>query len=140
MVASAGFRVEVIRFGLLVTLTLALLTVAIRISSHPSAHHAVHVPPVTVSSPPSSVLTTPTPTVPTPTPTPRHTTGGGSGNGGNGNGGSGGSGPTSTKPVLPVTGWDAAARLTAAALALISAGGLSIAGTRRVASPPRSAR
>jgi hypothetical protein len=124
-VQSAGPRIEVIRFSLLIVLTVALLSVAFRIHSHPSssAHgNAAH--PRASASPgvPTRVL----PSEST-RPAARHPrTVGGSGS----TGGSPGTTPAGSDggsgAILPVTGWDATLKLGALAFVFIGGGTLCV--------------
>jgi hypothetical protein len=120
-VQSAGPRIEVLRFGLLLVLTVALLSVAVRIHSHSSS---------SASGQPNVGHPTAQPSArATPAPTPTH------------------SSPVqvlptaSTRPpragghpqTLPVTGGDATVKLAALAFVLIGAGAV----TMRAAGPRR---
>lgn len=151
---TSAFRVEVIRFSLLVMLTVGLLSVAIRLASHPDAHstaqpgrnghgHPQATATGTTTNPGGTASSAPATTAPTSTPTTAPSpasTGAGAGNGGNSGGNTGGSaggntggssGGASTQPVLPVTGYDAALRLGALSLVLIGAGTFTIRASRR---------
>ena len=126
-------RIEVIRFSLLVVLTIGLLSVAFRIDSHSSSHSGAA--PHSSPSSPSQVLPTastraPSPThSPTATPSTHGTGGAGTGGGNSGNGGAaGGAGGTAQ---LPATGWQGAVRLSALSLVLIGGGVMAM----RVAGP-----
>jgi hypothetical protein len=136
---SRGVRIEAIRFGLLIVLTIALASVAFRIDSHSSSQSSKPHSPVTATPTPSTssspqVLPT-TSTRPPATAKPRatRTAGGAGGSGGAGGAGGGGGG---TAQVLPVTGWDATVKLGALALILIGGGTLTV----RLAGPSPSAR
>jgi hypothetical protein len=126
-VQSAGPRIESIRFSLLLVLTVALLSVAFRINSHPSssARHAQGHPtpvPSPTASAPVHVLPSSATRAPSAHPHPRAT---------------GGSAPATsvggTGQILPVTGWDATLKLGALAFVLIGGGTLTVraAGPRR---------
>ncbi|HET6908663.1 MAG TPA: LPXTG cell wall anchor domain-containing protein [Mycobacteriales bacterium] len=122
---TAGPRIEIIRFSLLVVLTVALASVAVRINSHSTAHTSA--PPArtpstsSASGTPSSTPATSAPTA-MPTPTPTSTQGGGSTAGG---------GPQ----MLPVTG-DEAVWLAGLAALLMAGGAGAIVASRR----PRTIR
>lgn len=132
---TSAIRVEVIRFSLLVTLTVALLSVAIRLASHSDSHSTLR-PGGLPSGPsaPSSSGTTPSavspptsasPVGPSPSATASFVPRGSSGSGG-----SGGSAGQPAQPVLPVTG-DDALRLVAMSLVLIGGGALTVRAARR---------
>ncbi|MDQ1683829.1 MAG: hypothetical protein QOC82_566 [Frankiaceae bacterium] len=129
VVQASAFRVEVIRFSLLVTLTVALLSVAIRLAadndSHSSRPNAQPAPRTTTSAPVNSTApSTSTPAASTPTAsTPAATPGGG--------GGSGSAGETGAQPVLPVTGYDDAMKLLALSMVLIGGGAFTVRASRR---------
>jgi len=132
-VQSAGPRIELMRFSLLIVLTVALLSVAFRIHSHPSSSAHGHTPPPHASpSVPTQVL--PSSATRTPARHP-HATGGGGSPAAAGNHGGSASTPNGggSPPVLPVTGWGDAVKLGALALVLIGGGTLSLraAGPRR---------
>ena len=144
---------EVIRFSLLVTLTVALLSVAIRLASHSDSHPGAQpnprgsttspsattpLAPASTTPSPNAVASSSTPTTPTPGSTstpPAGTTGSGSGSGGNGSAGTGsggdGSGGPGAQPVLPVTGYDDAIKLVALSMVLIGGGALTVRASRR---------
>jgi hypothetical protein len=131
VVQSAGPRIEVLRFGLLLVLTVALASVAVRIHSHPSSS-ASHRPgqPITRPSPvPSATHPVPVQVLPTASTRPPrsgshpHVVAPPASNG------AGGSSPQ----TLPVTGWDATVKLGALAFALIAGGSVTV----RVAGPRR---
>ena len=143
---TSAFRVEVIRFSLLVVLTVALLSVAIRLASHSESHQSLQPGPrettsavpsgstTPTTSAPSSPIITPSTTPPTTgatagaTPAPRTAPGSG---GGGSTGGSGGQSGQQTQPVLPVTGYDGALKLAALSMVLIGAGALTVRSSRR---------
>lgn len=116
-VQSAGPRIEVMRFSLLVVLTVALLSVAFRIHSHPSSSAHGRTPA------PHASPSVPTQVLPSSATRPPVTHPGTAGTGA-------GSTPT---PTLPVTGWGDAVKLGALAFVLIGGGTLSLraAGPRR---------
>lgn len=134
---TSAIRVEVIRFSLLVVLTVALLSVAIRLASHSTPSHpgAQPGPHPTASAlpagsvPPSaaaplattmpSAVTTPNPSSSSSAIAPQTRAAGGSS-----------SGPTA-QPVLPVTGYDAAVKLAGLSMILIGAGALTVRASRR---------
>lgn len=118
-VQSAGPRIEVMRFSLLVVLTVALLSVAFRIHSHPSSSAHGRTPA------PHASPGVPTQVLPSSATRPPVTHPGAAGTGA-------GSTPTPT-PTLPVTGWGDAVKLGALAFVLIGGGTLSLraAGPRR---------
>lgn len=114
-VQSAGPRIEVMRFSLLIVLTVALLSVAFRIHSHPSSSARGRTPaPHASPSVPTQVLPSSATRPPVTHP------------------GTAGTGAGST-PTLPVTGWGDAVKLGAFAFVLIGGGTLSLraAGPRR---------
>ncbi|MDQ1745932.1 MAG: hypothetical protein QOD07_195 [Frankiaceae bacterium] len=127
---TSAIRVEVIRFSLLVTLTVALLSVAIRLASHNDSHATLRpgaLPP-SGSSTPSSAPSSPSAPAATRPPSPAATparphTAGGSGSGGSAAGQPG-------QPVLPVTG-DDAVKLIALSMVLIGGGALTVRASRR---------
>ena len=122
---------EFIRFGLLIIITIAAISIAVR---HDGSHHGVRN--AAGSGTPSSSAS---PTAPSPT-----TTGGSSGAGGSsgtgtqagtrqGNGGAigaNGGGTTATTPALPRTGTQAA-ELGGLAALMIAAGSFSVTVSRR---------
>jgi len=130
-VQTSAIRVEVIRFSLLVTLTVALLSVAIRLASHNDAHSSLRPngspsgssAPTTSSSPGFTASPAPVPSS-TASFAPR---GSGSGSGGSGTGSAGGA---AGQPVLPVTG-DDALKLIAMSLVFIGGGALTVRASRR---------
>ena len=129
-----------LRFSLLIVLTVGLLSIAFRGSSHSPSHNAAGSSATTTtttlgqSGTTTTSPTTSTTTVTSPT-SPGTSTAGGSGSGGSGGSGSNGSGGGSNaagQPTLPVTGWGPAVRLGALALVLISGGALTLsAGSQR---------
>lgn len=126
------------RFALLIVLTVALASVAVRINSHSSSTASKH-PRAAPSSEFGSSPSAPSQSSPPPSPSvqPTHATraprtaghgGTGSGHGGTGSGQAGGA-----PQELPVTGWDPALKLGALAFVLIGGGLL----TMRAAGPGR---
>jgi hypothetical protein len=123
-VQSAGLRIEVMRFGLLLVLTVALLSVAFRIHSHSSSSSArPSTRPTPVVSPTQTAPANVLPTASTrPPASPRHprvartpgTAGAGTGAGG------------STQQILPVTGWGATVKLGGIAFILIGGGAVTV--------------
>ena len=113
------------RFSLLIVLTVALLSVAFRIHSHPSS--SASRPPRQPSATPSIQAITPaTPTTgssasPSPSAVPHAV--GGAGHGGQ-TGRPAAGGPAVGQQVLPVTGWDSTMKLGALAFLLIGGGAL----------------
>jgi len=149
-VHGAGLRIEVMRFSLLLVLTVALLSVAFRINSHhtsssagPTSQPTVQPtgqpsgqPPVQPSGQPSGQPTAAPSTPASPPAAHPHKGGGpaqqGSGQQGSAQQGSGGSGPQ----VLPVTGWDQTVKLGALAFLLIGGGTLCMrVGATRAGAP-----
>jgi len=131
-VQSAGPRIELIRFSLLIVLTVALLSVAFRIHSHPSSSAHGRTPaPQASPSVPTQVL--PSSATRTPAPHPHATGGAGNPVGAGSHGGSSTPSGGGTPAVLPVTGWGDAVKLGAFAFVLIGGGTLSVraAGPRR---------
>jgi hypothetical protein len=137
-VQGAGIRIQAMRFALLIVLTVALASVAVRINSHPSSTASKHPGAAPVPSPsPGSPSSGSPPSQPTQSPTrrapsvqPTHVTRAprAAGHGGTGSGQAGGA-----PQELPVTGWDPALKLGALAFVLIG-GGLV---TMRAAGPGR---
>ena len=117
-----------IRFGVLIVLTVALLSVALRIDSHSSSHSGA---PggggraSTSPSTPSQVLPTSATRTPSSGGSPS-ANGGGNGAASGGNGVASGAGPVSAQPQLPATGWPGAVRLSALSLVLIGVGAVSV--------------
>jgi hypothetical protein len=144
-VLSSRVRVEIIRFGILVVLTLGLLSVAARaFDGEDGRRTAGGRPSATAPGETQSPDDDPTGSTDGGTSEPGSDAGGdgsdaggdGSavGTGGSGSGGSGGSGDGAiAAPELPRTGPDTALRLTGVALALIAGGALSLVGARRTA-------
>jgi len=145
-VQTSAFRVEVIRFSLLVVLTVALLSVAIRLASHSESHQSLQPGPRETTSTVPSGSTAPTtagpttsgPSSPVTTPSTAPRTAGATpaphtapGSGGGSAGGSSGQSGQQTQPVLPVTGYDAALKLAALSMVLIGAGALTVRSSRR---------
>src|SRR4051812_22286152 len=141
-VRGAGLRIEVMRFSLLVVLTVALLSVAFRINSHHTSSSAGRGPRPTVPTGQPAVQPTGQPTgQPTAQPTAQptgvastpaahpHKAGGP----GPTTSRSAASGPAGGGPqTLPVTGWDSAVKLGALAFLMIGSGTLAMrAGTPR---------
>lgn len=152
-VATAGPRIQVLRFSLLIVLTVALLSVAIRIhdrsssnssatntrppaSGQPSTGQPSSGQPSTgTSSPPVAVLPTSS-SRPTPSGTTTGGAGGAGGPTGSGSGGaagSGGSAGAAGQPTLPRTGWDGPIRYGGLAVLLLVGGAVALgaAGPRR---------
>jgi len=147
-VHGAGLRIQVMRFSLLLVLTVALLSVAFRINSHHTSSSAgpTSQPTVQPTGQPSgqpqvqpSGQPTAAPSTPASPPAAHPHKGGGpaqqgSGQQGSGQQGSGGSGPQ----TLPVTGWDQTVKLGALALLLIGGGTLCMrVGATRAGAPGR---
>ena len=118
------------RFSLLIVLTVALLSVAFRINSHPSSTARGRTPlPHASPSVPTSVL----PSSRTRPPRTQPSTSGGQGQP-TGAGASAGPGASAAgQPTLPVTGWDPTVKLAAFAFVLIGGGTLAM----RMAAPRR---
>jgi hypothetical protein len=138
-----GVRFELIRFGLLIVLTIGLASVAFRVNSTSSAHSSRVTPPSGVTASPTPSTTTPaTPSavpsaVPSSTSAGAGSTGAGS-SGGAGNGSASGTGTTTGAVTqLPRTGWDNAIRLGGVGFVLLVAGALSVgaAGKRDLSAP-----
>jgi hypothetical protein len=139
-VRGYGARIEVIRFSLLVVLTVGLVSIAFRINSSPSSSSSHPQPSRPVPSPATSSLAPVQPSVaPThairirpPGSGPARGSGAGSGAGtgtGTGTGAGIGTGTgtgTGGQQQLPVTGWDDAAKLAAVAFLLIGGGTLAM--------------
>ena len=150
-VHGAGLRIEAMRFGLLVVLTVALLSVAFRINAHHTSSSAgPSSPPTAQPTAQSTGQPTGQPTGPTsgPPTSPGTSTGSSAGHphhaGGSGQATSGQ--PASGQPtsgqqgaagngpqILPVTGWDSTVKLGALAFLLIGGGTLAM----RVGAPRR---
>lgn len=140
-VRGAGLRIEVMRFSLLVVLTVALLSVAFRINSHHTSSSAGRGPGPTVptgqpavqptgqaTDQPTTAPSTPA-SAPTGSPAARpHKAGGpgpaisGPATSGQATSGTAGIGPQ----TLPVTGWDSAVKLGALAFLMIGGGTLAM--------------
>jgi hypothetical protein len=123
-VQGAGVRIQVMRFALLIVLTIGLASVALRINSDGAASRkATPRPSVTVPATPSatspatsSPQVLPTASTRAPGPAKPRSTGS--------TGATGAAGGAGARQ-LPVTGWDATAKLCAVALLLIAAGTLA---------------
>ena len=145
---SQRIRVEIIRFALLLIVTVGLISVAQRAFDDDKQVTGAHGRPSTSASPaPGSAGSRPA-TAPSSSPPATTPPAAGSGNDGNagattgadgsdanGSGGSSRGGETNAagQPILPRTGPDGAVRLAGLALVLIAAGSLSVVGTRRSA-------
>lgn len=135
-VRGAGLRIEVMRFSLLVVLTVALLSVAFRINSHHTSSSAGRAPKPTVPTGQPAVQPTGQPTgQPTTVPSTPASSPAGSpaahphkaGGSGQPTSGSSASGPAGGGPqTLPVTGWDSAVKLGALAFLMIGGGTLAM--------------
>jgi len=134
-VRTAGPRIELIRFALLIVLTIALVSVAVRINSSNTSHSSAVRPPVsgqpTTSVPSSGQPTSAPASTPASTPasasasTPakhHHPTPTGS---------VPSTGPSTGPRMLPVTGSDSAIRLAGLAVVLLVAGAGAISASRR---------
>ena len=127
-------RIELMRFALLVTLTIGLASVAFRIGDHSASHRRAGPPGraghSTTASPgapgPASPSVLPTSSTRPPRSSPRTA-------GHTGQAGTGVVPAAVSRPRLPVTGGEAPARLTGVALVLVAGGALLV----RVAGPPR---
>jgi hypothetical protein len=130
-VQGAGVQVQVMRFALLIVLTVALASVAVRINSHPSStaskHHNVAPAPGVSSPSPSAPQSPPQSPSVKPTHVTRSPRAAGHGGSSSTPAGSG------AQQQLPVTGWDPALKLGALAFVLIGGGLL----TMRAAGPRR---
>ena len=145
--ATRRLRVEFIRFALLLTITVALISVATRHDNHGSGRNdaargnhpaATGSPSTGATSAPSSAGTTPSApaTSPSSEPAGGGSTGSGGGSGPNGGGASGsGSGEVSSVPTLPRTGGTQVAELAALAVLCICVGSLGM----RISRPRPSA-
>jgi hypothetical protein len=126
-VQGADIRVQAMRFALLIVLTIALASVAVRINSHSSSSASKHHGASPVQSP---ALSSPSPARPqssppqSPSVQPTHATRPPrtAGHGGAASGPAGGGVPAE----LPVSGWDPALKLGALAFVLIGSGLLTI--------------
>lgn len=137
---------EIIRFGLLLTLTVALVSVATRAFDNDDDGRRADARPTVAATHGSQ---SPSPATSTPASEPTDGTGGegdgkasgdgsssgaGSGSGnGSGSGAGRGNGSTAGQPTLPITGPDTAVRIAGLALVLIAGGGLTLASGRRTA-------
>jgi hypothetical protein len=140
-VQGAGIRIQAMRFALLIVLTVALASVAVRINSHSSSTSSK--PPAAApssgssSSPPTHPQSSPPQSSPPQSPSvqPTHATRAPrtAGHGGTGHGGASSGQAGGPPQQLPVTGWDPAMKLGALAFVLIGGGMLTIraAGPRR---------
>jgi hypothetical protein len=128
--------VEFIRFGLLVTMTIALISVASRVHHHDSSPRAASGPSPSASPSQSDPSASASPSSP-------GQQGGGGGPADPGSSASGASGGTSGgagTAVLPRTGPAGAAQLAALALILIGWGALSLTFSRGPATQPARRR
>jgi hypothetical protein len=127
--------VEIIRFGVLIVLTIGLLSVAARAFDDDGGSRTTAAARPSTSAPSGSTSPGAQPTQagePSADPSVGGTSPSDDGSGGDT--GSGGSGDGAiAAPELPRTGPDTALRLTGIALVLIAGGGLSLAGARRPA-------
>lgn len=142
--AARRVRVEFIRFGLLLTLTVALISVAARYNDHGSGREQAargHHP--SASATPSGATTSggstqapasQSPATTSPTASPSERAAGGPSGASGGGSGAGGSGQAGGVPTLPRTGGTQAIELSALAGLFIAAGTVTV----RIARSPAS--